>query len=86
MKHTFGRRLCAAGVSFEDHQDLLEHRAGRITTHYSAAELQNLYEMANKAFEAQSNGVLIMMLRNPIHAITNHKSHSHNVMNDVINT
>jgi integrase len=39
LKHTFGRRLRAAGVSFEDRQDLLGHRSGRMTTHYSAAEL-----------------------------------------------
>jgi hypothetical protein len=26
MKHTFGRRLRAAGVSFEDRQDLLGHK------------------------------------------------------------
>ena len=31
LKHTFGRRLRAAGVSFEDRQDLLGHRAGRTT-------------------------------------------------------
>jgi len=31
LKHTFGRRLRAAGVSFEDRQDLLGHRSGRIT-------------------------------------------------------
>jgi integrase len=42
LKHTFGRRLRAAGVNFEDRQDLLAHRSGRITTHYSAAELGNL--------------------------------------------
>jgi len=28
MKHTFGRRLRAAGVSFEDRQDLLGHKNG----------------------------------------------------------
>ena len=33
LKHTFGRRLRAAGVSIEDRQDLLRHRSGRITTH-----------------------------------------------------
>lgn len=48
LKHTFGRRLRAAGVSFEDRQDLLGHRSGRITTHYSSAELKNLIEAANK--------------------------------------
>ena len=46
LKHTFGRRLRAAGVSFEDRQDLLGHRSGRITTHYSAAELSRLIESA----------------------------------------
>ncbi len=46
LKHTFGRRLRAAGVSFEDRQDLLGHRSGRITTHYSAAELGNLIAAA----------------------------------------
>jgi integrase len=49
-KHTFGRRLRAAGVSFEDRQDLLGHRSGRITTHYSTAELQNLYELDSAVF------------------------------------
>lgn len=52
LKHTFGRRLRAAGVSFEDRQDLLGHRSGRITTHYSAAELQNLIAAANRVCEA----------------------------------
>jgi integrase len=47
LKHTFGRRLRAAGVSFEDRQDLLGHRSGRITSHYSAAELTNLILAAN---------------------------------------
>ena len=44
LKHTFGRRLRAAGVGFEYRQDLLGHRSGRITTHYSAAELYRLLE------------------------------------------
>lgn len=51
LKHTFGRRLRAAGVSFEDHQDLLGHKSARITTHYSAAELRNLWKTANKVCE-----------------------------------
>ncbi len=54
LKHTFGRRLRAAGVSFEDRQDLLGHRSGRITTHYSAAELENLVDAANKVCAVQS--------------------------------
>lgn len=55
LKHTFGRRLRAAGVSFEDRQDLLGHRSGRITTHYSAAELSRLLEAANSVCGKGSN-------------------------------
>jgi integrase len=47
LKHTIGRRLRAAGASFEDRQDLLGHRSGRMTTHYSAAELSKLIKAAN---------------------------------------
>jgi Phage integrase family len=48
LRHTFGRRLRAAGVSFEDRQDLLGHRSTRVTTDYSAAELRNLLSAANR--------------------------------------
>ncbi|MEW6114150.1 MAG: site-specific integrase [Thermodesulfobacteriota bacterium] len=48
LKHTFGRRLRAAGVSFEDRQDLLGHKSVRITTHYSAPELISLIEAAER--------------------------------------
>jgi len=54
LKHTFGRRLRAAGVSFEDRQDLLGHKSGRITTHYSQAELRNLIEAAEKVCTTES--------------------------------
>lgn len=54
LKHTFGRRLRAAGVSYEDRQDLLGHKSGRITTHYSAAELENLIAAANAVCEDKS--------------------------------
>jgi len=46
LKHTYGRRLRAAGVSFEDRQDLLGHKSSRMTTHYSAGELGKLLEAA----------------------------------------
>jgi integrase len=54
LKHTFGRRLRAAGVSFEDRQDLLGHKSGRITTHYSQAELASLIEAADKVCSTES--------------------------------
>lgn len=55
LKHTFGRRLRAAGVSFEDRQDLLGHKSGRITTHYCAAELASLIAAAEKACDGTSH-------------------------------
>ena len=61
LKHTYGRRLRALGVSFEDRQDLLGHRSGRMTTHYSAAELQNLMEAANLVCEPQSGAPVIIL-------------------------
>lgn len=51
LRHTFGMRLRAAGVSLEDRQDLLGHKSGRITTHYSAAELGNLLAAVEKIAE-----------------------------------
>lgn len=63
LKHTFGRRLRAAGVSFEDRQDLLGHRSGRITTHYSAAELLRLNEAAESVCERQGRKPELAVLR-----------------------
>jgi hypothetical protein len=53
------------GVSFEDRQDLLGHRSGRITTHYSSAELDKLYDASNKVCEQQKSGVILTLLRHP---------------------
>ena len=36
LKHRYGHRLRAAGVGFEDRKLLLSHKAGHVTTHYSA--------------------------------------------------
>ena len=66
LKHTFGRRLRAAGVSFEDRQDLLGHRSGRITTHYSAAELSRLIDAANKVCERSGKRPDLVVLRRSI--------------------
>ena len=63
LKHTFGRRLRAAGVSFEDRQDLLGHRSSRITTHYSAAELSKLIEAANRVCEAGERKPELVVMR-----------------------
>lgn len=63
LKHTYGRRLRAAGVSFEDRQDLLGHRSGRITTHYSAAELTRLIEAAESVVERDGSRPELVVLR-----------------------
>jgi len=48
LKHTFGRRLRAAGVSLETRKVLLGHTNGDITSHYSAPEIEELLEAANR--------------------------------------
>ena len=55
LRHTFGRRLRAAGVSLEDRQDLLGHESGRVTTHYSSAEVANLVAAANAITESRKS-------------------------------
>lgn len=62
LKHTLGRRLRAAGVSFEDRQDLLGHRSGQITTHYSAAELENLIAAAETVCGGNPHKIPTMVL------------------------
>ena len=61
LKHTFGRRLRSAGVSFEDRQDLLGHKSQRITTHYSAAEIHNLLAAANKVCSGRGSPLLTLV-------------------------
>ncbi|MCZ6771753.1 MAG: site-specific integrase, partial [Proteobacteria bacterium] len=63
LKHTFGRRLRAAGVPLETRKVLLGHRNGDITTHYSAPELEELIEAVNRVCEEKSgkNPALVML-------------------------
>ena len=58
LRHTFGHRLRAAGVSYEDRQDLLGHKSDRITTHYSAPDIARLIEAAEKVCLRRPNTVL----------------------------
>ncbi len=48
LKHTFGRRLRAAGVSLETRKVLLGHKNGDITSHYSAPEIEELLGAVNQ--------------------------------------
>ena len=57
LKHTFGRRL-RAGVPLETRKVLLGHKCGDITTHYSAPELAELLEAANRVAETRVRTLL----------------------------
>lgn len=63
LKHTFGRRLRAAGVTEEDRKALLGHKNGSITSHYSAAELDQLIDAANKVSVTDSRAPALTILR-----------------------
>jgi len=41
LKHTFGHRLRATGVGFEDRKTLLGYKSDQVTTHHSAPEISN---------------------------------------------
>ena len=62
LKHTFGRRLRAAGVPLETRKVLLGHRNGDITSHYSAPELAELLEAANRVCEGKSGKTPALMV------------------------
>jgi len=63
LKHTFGRRLRAAGVTEEDRKALLGHKNGSITSHYSAAELDQLIDAANKVSATDSRAPALTILK-----------------------
>jgi site-specific recombinase XerC len=71
LKHTFGRRLRAAGVSFEDRQDLLGHKSAGITTHYSTAELLNLWEASNRVCDSRARPSLTLLQSDAAHSRAN---------------
>lgn len=60
LRHTYATRLRAAGVCFEDRQDLLGHRNGNVTTHYSQVEISNLIDASNKANDTRTKPMLMM--------------------------
>ncbi|WP_213881256.1 tyrosine-type recombinase/integrase [Pseudomonas sp. dw_358] len=63
LKHTFGRRLRAAGVTEEDRKALLGHKNGSVTSHYSGAELGHLIEAANMVSATDSRGPVLTILK-----------------------
>ena len=74
LKHTYGRRLRSAGVSFEDRQDLLGHKSGRITTHYSAPELINLIQASERVCPKDWHKIgtsLVLRRKIPLRLVSN---------------
>ncbi len=63
LKHSFGRRLKAASVTFEDRQALLGHKSGSVTTHYSGSELAQLIAAANKIASTGGQTPTLTILR-----------------------
>ena len=63
LKHSFGRRLRAAGVTEEDRKVLLGHKNGSIPSHYSAAELDQLIAAANKVSATDSRAPALTILK-----------------------
>lgn len=71
LKHTYGYRLRAAGVQFEDRQVLLGHKSQNMTTHYSAANIGNLIAASEKVCELaghKSPAMAIVRARGPASA------------------
>lgn len=66
LRHTFGRRLRAAGVPEETRSELLGHKRGSITTHYSVAEVAELVRAVELIAEKRgpdSDGVAVVKFR-----------------------
>jgi len=62
LRHTFGKRLRSVGVPLETRKALLGHAIGDITTHYSAAELSELMNAAEKIVARGVNETPNLML------------------------
>lgn len=64
LRHTFGRRLRAAGVSKETRAALLGHsNGGDMTTHYSAAELKELFDAVRQIEVPIGSAPTLTMIR-----------------------
>ena len=71
LKHTFGRRLRAAGVTNETRKVLLGHTNGDITTDYSGAEIFELIQAAEKVCGDGISMPTLTLLK-----VTNSQSHA----------
>ncbi len=65
LKHTFGRRLRAAGVGIETRMVLLGHTNKQITTHYSAVEIGELIEAVERVSFERGSTPTLTLLKSP---------------------
>jgi len=82
LRHSFGHRLRGAGVSFEDRQDLLGHRSGRITSHYSAPDIARLLDAVESITELNRSTVLRLTTdsrKNPGNGVSGDKKSGVNI-------
>ncbi|EKU31496.1 phage integrase [Alcaligenes sp. HPC1271] len=63
LKHTFGRRLRAAGMHLANRQVLLDPTNGSITTDYSAADLSKLLNEVEKLAHNAEKAPAVTLLR-----------------------
>jgi integrase len=62
LRHTFGHRLRASGVSNETRHALLHHKSRDMTTHYSIPEIRELVEAVDRLTEAKAQGMTVLRL------------------------
>lgn len=79
LKHTYGRRLRAAGVPLETRKVLLGHKSGDITTHYSGPELEELLQASNRVCGGESRkSPALVVLRKRVTSAAREKAFSFN--------
>lgn len=61
LRHTFGRRLRAAGVGLETRRPLMGHKGGDITTHYSLPEVYELLAAVQKLVASRKSPELSLI-------------------------
>lgn len=62
LRHTYGTRLRAAGVSNEDHAALLGHATKTMPRHYGAADIGRLIKLFNLALERNSTRTVLSVV------------------------
>lgn len=79
LKHTYGRRLRAAGVPLETRKVLFGHKSGDITTHYSGPELEEVLQASNRVCGGESRkSPALVVLRKRVTSAAREKAFSLN--------